>query len=332
MEVFEIVDELEKWDELVKNSTHGTIFHRSDWLTTCSSLMNKELKLYGCFDHDKLIGGCSLYVRRLKFFKIASSEADFNPYGGIVLAESPSSKIREQEQTYNHFINSLLNKIDKEHFDHIQIVNSPEFIDVRPFIWDRWNFRILYTYYLDLNADIEKSISKNARRDIKKAIKNNIVSKKLNDPHIFYELFSMTFRRQGLKPLVAQDFFEKIINLLEEKQLGEMWVAETPSGEAISAEIVVWDDKKAYRWAAASHSDFRDSGASSLLLYEIFKDIKNKGFKEINLMAANTPRIAKFISQFNPLLIPYYQIEKTNLMFKCFKETYSFYEKLRNSF
>jgi len=320
-------DEYELWDELVKNSPQGTVFHSSDWLTICSRSLNKKLKIYGCFKNGQLVGGCSLYIYNSKFFKIASSIIEMTPYGGVVLAQSPSSKVREQEQTYSHIIKSLCNAFDNEHFDHIQLVNSPDFIDVRPFIWNGWNGRILYAYYLNLDTDIEKSISKNVRRSIKKAIKNNITVEKSTDTSLFYDLFSMTFMRQNLKPPVTKDFFEQTMKVLYSKQLGEMWIAKMPSGEAVSAEIVMFDNKRAYRWSAASHTDFRDTGATSLLLYEIFQDLKKRRFKEINLMAANTPHLAKFISSFNPKLVPYYGVEKSSTKYKMIVNTY---RSLRN--
>ena len=81
-------------------------------------------------------------------------------------------------------------------------------------------------------------------------------------------------------------------------------------------------NKKAYRWSAASHTEFKDTGATSLLLYEIFQDLKNRGFKEINLMAANTPHLAKFISSFNPELVAYYSVEKKIALVKIVEDIY----------
>ena len=81
-------------------------------------------------------------------------------------------------------------------------------------------------------------------------------------------------------------------------------------------------NKKAYRWSAASHTEFKDTGATSLLLYEIFQDLKNRGFKEINLMAANTPHLAKFISSFNPELVAYYSVDKKTFLTKILMAIY----------
>jgi hypothetical protein len=245
------------------------------------------------------------------------------PYGGVVLAQSPSSKVREREQIFRNIVKSLFDAFDNEHFDHIQITNSPDFVDARPFIWNGWDSKIHYAYYFNLENDIEKSISKKVRNSIRKAIKNNIAIKRLNDYSIFYKLFSMTFKRQNLKLPVTKEFLEKMIDLLKTKNAGEMWIAETSSGEVASAEIVIWDTKRAYRWSAASHANFKDTGATSLLLYEIFQDLKNRGFKEINLMAANTPHLAKFISSFNPKLVPYFAVVKSSVKYKVATSVYN---------
>ena len=319
-------DEYKIWDELVESSTHGTIFHKSFWLSTCSELLNKKLKIYGCFQGERLVGGCSLFIHKSGFFKIASSTISMTPYGGVVLAHSPSSKVREQEQTYNKIIKSLCNALDNEHFDHIQLVNSPDFIDIRSFVWNGWDGEISYAYYLDLN---NFSLSKDARWMVNKALKSGIIVEKSEDASLFYELFRETYLRQGLKPPVSGGFFKDMFNMLQNQNKGEIWIAKTKTGEIAASEISIYDNKRAYRWAAASHTNLRKTGATFLLLCKIFQNLKNGGFKQINLMAANTPHLAKFISQFNPMLVPYYGVEKTNTVFKLFRKSYYTYKHLR---
>ena len=40
------------------------------------------------------------------------------------------------------------------------------------------------------------------------------------------------------------------------------------------------------------------------------RHVQEKGFQKFNMMAANTPNLAKFISGFNPELVPYYSVQK----------------------
>jgi hypothetical protein len=124
----------------------------------------------------------------------------------------------------------------------------------------------------------------------------------------------MTAKRQNIKISVSKDYFDEIAKLLIRKNSGAIWLAETPNKDPVSTEVVIWDNKRAYRWSAASHTDFQFTGATSLLLFNIFQDLQNRGFKEINLMAANTPHLTKFISSFNPMIKPYYSLEKKNLL------------------
>jgi lipid II:glycine glycyltransferase (peptidoglycan interpeptide bridge formation enzyme) len=95
-----------------------------------------------------------------------------------------------------------------------------------------------------------------------------------------------------------------------------MWIAETASGEAASAAIVIWDHNMAYRWSAASRDDYTYTGSTSLLLFEIIKFLQKKGVKKFNMMAANTPNLAKFVASFNPELVPYYSVQKARRFFR----------------
>ena len=49
---------------------------------------------------------------------------------------------------------------------------------------------------------------------------------------------------------------------------------------------------------------------TSHLFVEIFLDFQKRGYHQINLMAANTPHLARFYSSFNPRLVPYYEVKK----------------------
>ena len=131
------IEEYKIWDELVETSPNGTIFHSSDWLTICSKSLNKKLKIYGCFENNKIVAGCSLYNYKLKkIFNAASSTIEMTPYGGIVLSKHPSTKVRTQELTYGAIVKSLCSVLNNKHFDYINITNSPDLIDVRSFIWN----------------------------------------------------------------------------------------------------------------------------------------------------------------------------------------------------
>ena len=322
--------EAELWDELVSASPQGTIFHNYFWLESNSKLFNRELKIFGYFKGDILVGGCSLYIAEYKLIKFASSTVDLTPYGGLVFNQLPSSgKIREQESMSNEIINAIIKSIDVPELSYIKLTNSPGLIDIRPFSRSGWKSRVLYTYYFDLNGEIDLKISKKTRNVVRKAAKSRITIKKSRDVDAFYSMYAMTFERQGLKPPAPMGHIEKMIELIDAKAAGDMWIAETDSGVAVAAEIFIWDNKRAYRWLAASNPNYREIGAPSYLLHEVFQHLKENGFKEVNLMAANTPNLTKFISGFNPRLVPYYSVEKKSFLGKLGEICYPYLRRLR---
>jgi hypothetical protein len=303
-------------DELVRRSPQGTIFHSSDWSSMCATSLRKGLRIFGCFRRGCLVAGCIFYVYKKGFFKIASSAfSPATPFGGIILEKPPTKDVKKTEESFSNTVNPLRVALENEDLDYIHLVNSPDLADIRPLTFNGWDSLVYYAYYLDL-GDFEKNISKDARWTIDKATKNGVVIEKSEDIVFFWKLWTETFARQNLRPPASEDFFKNALVLLQNQNKGEMWTARNKSGEVAAAEILVHDDKRGYRWSAASHTELRKSGAPSLLLYEMLQDLKKIGLKEINLMAANTPHLAKFVAQFNPRLVPYYSVGRKSTLAK----------------
>jgi len=323
-------DEYKYWDELVEKSVHGTVFHRSSWLTACSALLGKRLKIFGCLERGKLVGGCSLFIYPVKpLLKLASSACAMTPYGGMVLSECNGRTVRQQEEKRRQVVSSICRLISTQGFQAVNLVNSPDFIDVRPFTWNGWQSRVRYTYFLHLSDEL--IVPPKVMWRINRAIKDGFVVRRSDDIEGYCRLFRMTYLRQGLEPPVSEVFLMQLFHLAKSELCGGMWVAETDSGEMASAEISLWDKRRAYAWSAASHTELRRSGAPSLLVYELVKDLRERGFREYDQMCANTPQLASFISGFNPQLVPYYAVQKFATGFLSASQILSRFQFLRRS-
>lgn len=308
------------WDELVKNSPYGTIFHSSMWLDICSKIPDKTPKIYGIFENNELFGGCSFYINKTKkFFKTATSICELSPYGGIIFSQSPAYSVRKQEEENSKYANCLIKKFKKDKYDHIQLVNSPEFIDVRPFTWNGWGSSIRYAYYLDLN---NFNYSKTVVRNIKRAKNAEVKVDKSIDLDSFCKLYEKTFLHQELNPPVNEIFLKNVFDRLHKNNKGEMWIARTESGEVASADVIIYDDKRAYLWLATSDHKLRKIGAHYYLLSIAFEDMQKRGFKEINLMCGNMDSLATFASGFNPDLVPYFGVENSSFLYKLIMNTF----------
>ncbi len=306
-------DDYEKWDELVCGSTQGTVFHSIDWISTASKLLNKKPLLIGEFREESLIGGCILYINDHYVYRTATTILPLSPYGGFLIKDLDTKSVRRKEQRAFSTINHISAKLLSLGLDNIIITNSYGLQDIRPFIRNGWNSEIRYTYILSLTKNIEMNFSTDARREIKKARKAEIGINKNYNTDVFWNLTSKMYERQNLAPPFNKTYLEGLMNILIEKKIGEMWIAETSSAEPASALFIAMDDKMAHGWTAANNPNLRDVGATTTILYEAARDIYERGFKKLNLMAGNTSRLSTFYTSFNPDLIPYFEVKKSSL-------------------
>ena len=305
------------WDELVAISPQGTVFHTSDWLVRTASSLNQTLRLLGCYEDDALVGGCPLLLsNHYKMLRTATSAALLTPYGGVVTAPVESTKQREKELHTGKIVTAIRDHILREKFDHVNLVNSPGLDDIRGFTRHGWEVKVYYTYMLPVDGGVFERISKNARRSIRKAQKLGIVAAEHFDAGAYWRLTESTFAKQNSQPPFSQEHLITMLEVIKEKNLGEMWVARTASDEIAAAEIIVRDAKTAHRWSAASAEEHLNTGAASLLLGEIAARCADRNSPSLNLMAGNRAHLSTFIASFNPDLVPYYSVERCGVGYR----------------
>jgi len=302
--------DLPQWDDIVAQSPHGTIFHKTGWLNACAEYYGKKLKIFGCFRDDMLVGGCSLFIgKKWSGVSYAESNSGFTPYGGFVLSSLPTTSVHKQEMFSKQIIESLLDCIKKEHYISTVVWNSPEFQDIRAFIAGGWKSQVQYTYYFDLGVNIGSHIDTKLKKTMRRAEKQQFIFEPSPDISTFYSLLCETYARKNLKLAASKRFITNVCSFIMDQNCGEIVVAKTRDDEIACSEIVIWDNRKAYRWAAASDARFLDIGAPSLLLFNTLKRLQERGIPKINLSGANTSQLSQFISRFNPTLVPYFKVQ-----------------------
>lgn len=294
------------WDELVNSSSYGTIFSLSGWLTATSTALDTSFDLFGCYFDDRLVGGYPIFrKKKFGFIPLLTNVNGMMPFSGLVLEDYPQNNVRKFERHYNNILSAI-----EQHFKQLRtvmfsITNPPKLQDIRPFSWRGWKTRIKYAYFLNLN---ELKYSRDVKRNISTAKANDVLVCPSSDIGLYYSLFQNTFERQGLKPPVSQRYLKTLYQYIINNNLGEMWVAMTPDGQWIAAEIFLQDNNYIHRWTAATDAELRKGGGYHLLLDCVFRYYQEKGCNTINLMAGNTPQLTEFITGFNPYLVPYYSV------------------------
>jgi hypothetical protein len=307
--------DLSQWDALVDHSHHGTIFHKSYWLKACAKSLRKKVKIFGCFQDGLLVGGCSLFIEQnWGIVPCAESFCAMTPYGGFLLSSPPSMSVRKQETFSRQIIESLINNLKNEHFFNILIRNSPEFQDIRPFTMNGWTSSVMYTYYMNLGNNLESHIDPSVKKNIRKAEKNGISIEPFSDINRYFALFCETLARKNLKSPAPMQLFTELFSIMQNQNCGEIMVAKTSDDEIACAEIIIWDNRTAHHWSAASDARFLYTGATSLLRVNTMKRMKERGIPKIDMTMGFIHQLSKFASRFNPTLVPFYQIQSSSFI------------------
>ncbi|WP_410508081.1 GNAT family N-acetyltransferase [Methanosarcina hadiensis] len=324
IEVRELVpSEYKEWDLLVEKAQSGTLFHTSDWLEIYRDVLSKDLKIYGCFRNGELVGGCPIFIRNIKgMVKIANSTSIMTDYCGPLIKEGASSKASKRMQDTHEIFGALREFLCNQGFDSITLTLSPGLGDVRPFTWKGWESSVRYTHHLDLKENIDSNLSRKIKRELKSAEEAGLNTRVSNDLDTYYRLFSLVYDKQNLKPPVPKEFFGRVFKLIEEKDVGYMFVSETPEGEAVASHLNLYGKKCTVTWSSALNPEFGRMGPNALLYYNEFLNLRSRDFEYMNVMAANVPRFTDFIMGFSPKIVPYYTVTLRNTKYSLIRILY----------
>ncbi len=311
---FLIPDEYDQWDQFVDQSDQGTFFHSSKWITTVAHFLHLQPVIIGVFDNSVLTGGCCFYINEVfHLYKRGMTDVRLSPYGGIVFSLQKSKDVRANETKKHQIISLILEKIQELNLLSIHLTNSPGLADVRPFSWQEWKVKVRYTYVLSLENDIFSQVSHSVRQSIRKSRNYGMTIRKEYNPELYWQLTTSTWKKQDMKVPYQKELLFALMELLHQNNRGEMWIAEIPSGEAAGAVFCIPDTRMVQGWNGANDPRFKETGVNTHLHFEMFLDLQKRGYHQHNLMSGNVPHLARFYSSFNPTLVPYYEVEKTDI-------------------
>lgn len=272
-EIREITD-LELWDDFISDSSQGTLFSSSKWM----SLFTKPYKIYGYYKGNELIAGI-IGRHNLHTF---DSGFEFTPFQGVLckrgVKESDEWKVNEAFA-------------DCFKFWDCSIINHYTSDEIRPYLWAGWKPNIKFTYLTYPYFSLEKC-DKDTRYEIKKEAREFTVEES-KSIEAFAKLYRDTFKRKGLEG-ASQEF---IINVFL-KMNGKLYFTKK-DGRFTSGVMLLPDKHKSYYIFGASDG----TGGSSFCLYTAIKECPH----QVDLVGGNTKEIALFKRGFG-FRITYYQV------------------------
>lgn len=301
---------IEGWDSFVDRSPQGSLFCKSWWLkAACQN--NYEILVLR--QKGAIVAGLPLPFIGSRRYKIVSPPCLSTAMG--VLLEQPL-KTDSYEQRLSRemdLLGTLTESIPP--FREARIICHPQFTNWMPFYWAGYSQTTFYTYVIEDLTDLNRVFSgfNYAKiKNIRKAEKMLTVKEDMPASD-FYQNHVMTLRKQGSVIFHRYDRFKNLYDAAYARHAGKTWYATDPEQNIHAAIFVVFDKNSAYYLVSSIDPDFRNSGASTLLLREALTYV-SRYTNRFDFEGSMLRGVESSFRKFGAVQTPYFCLTKGNTL------------------
>jgi len=331
-------EDSELWNKLIASASHSTIFHTWEWLKvmekhTWVKFMGKKIegKLYPLigFHGNEPVALFPIFAYYCSPFTILCSPPAHTdiPYMGPIFINFEQLRQNKRESLYTGFQESVEVFINtKLRASYISVLSVPHMVDARPFKWAGYQVEPLYTYQVDLKVEREKiweGFDRGLKANLKKALKHiSVVEGGLQDIKPIYTSLVERYRQQKITPRISLDFLLDLYNVSTPETM-KILVAEH-QGRYIGGLIALAYGDTTSAWIGTTKTQLRGLYPNELLHWKMIEWACEQGYKSYEIIWANTQRLCRFKSKFNPSLVGYFHATKyPNPLFGVLMELYA---------
>lgn len=183
-----------------------------------------------------------------------------------------------------------------------------------PFYWAGFTQTTRYTYILhklDDEQAVWEGFQENIRREIKKA-GNRFKLRVRDDLSLddFLVLNEKTFIRQRMALPYTREFVCKLDRACEAQHSRKIFIAVDEEGRHHAGVYIVWDHNSAYYLMGGGDPELRNSGATSLCMWEAIKFASRVSLR-FDFEGSMIEPVEKFFRAFGAQQTPYFAVSKT---------------------
>jgi hypothetical protein len=294
--------EFARWNEFVRQSPQGTLFHTTLWLEAA----NIPFLLLGCFRGSEMRGGFALSLLGDRF--AGMPHRGITPYLGILFPASQGKYVTEISN--NKEIGIAFAAFLKREFKQVDIDFSPEAIDTMPFRWQGFTVGLGYTYRLSLKSfeTVFDNMDATRRRNIVSAEKAGITVEAGVDLGQILRLREMSFERQGLATQHEQAAY-RFEHALQPVNRCQGFLARNKENKPVGGVWIVWDEKRAYYLLGGYDHEAKSNNAVALAMWRAIQySAVDLQLAEFDFEGSVIPPVERFFRKFGGTLTPSYRI------------------------
>ncbi len=271
-------DKFNEWDELIKRSHNGTIFHERKFLSYHGKKFKNEEKYLSCCKGESTVALLSLTISLEKNFKTAKSPYG-GSYGGVIFLKNPTY------QYSTNIICSLKEWLKKNKIKNITLISPPDIFSEGGYSGTQ-SFCFLEQGFLLENRDVSSvvnlqspslKITTRAKNMIQKAKKNGVKIYHKSDLETLWPILLKNYKKFSTKPTHSKIELQKLIDLYPENiQITTAKLEEKTIAGVVEIKCNKFVQSSFY---LCQTSEGRKNQALSLLIFNRLKTAKENLFK-----------------------------------------------------
>ena len=186
------------------------------------------------------------------------------------------------------------------------------FTDWLPFYWSDFTQSTRYTYVIEDLSDMETvwgNMREARRRAIRKAEKQHMVVREIDDIEYFYQLITKTFSRQNKEVPYGLPLVASIDTALQANAGRRMTIAEDSEGRIHACDYLAYDERIGISLLGGADPELRSSGAQVLLEWESIKFTSTLA-PVFDFEGSMIRNIEHFMRGFGATQMPYFDISR----------------------
>ncbi|TLP61163.1 MULTISPECIES: GNAT family N-acetyltransferase [Pseudomonas] len=284
------------------------LFLRSWWLDALAGSANWDVALVEKGDD---VVACLPYVVTQQYGLRTLGQPRLTQHLGVWLREG-EAKYANRLSQQKEWMEALINQLPA--FDHFIQNWSYQQGNWLPFYWHGFKQTTRYTYALPDLSDITAvwdGFQAKIRTDIRKASERFSVTVRTDlGIEDFYALNQQVFTRQGIAVPYDLALLQRLDRACQARECRRIFIAEDAQGKRHAAVYLVWDENSAYYLMGGSDPALRNSGATSLCMWEAIRHAATVT-QRFDFEGSMLEPVERFFRGFGAVQVPYFSLSKT---------------------
>jgi len=282
------------WDDFVDDSNNGTIFHKQKFLSYHKNKFKDNEHHLLFYQGKKLISVLPLAIFESEGGKIAKSPYGAS-FGGFVDKKAIYSDISRIVKTFKEYAiennySTIIITLPPLTYNQ-QPNNSQDFCLLKErFQLNNRELTSIIPLYNESSTKIFDSYKYSCRRKIRKAIKNNFITKNIENMHEFYDLLLQNHNKFKKTPTHSFDELRELKKLFPE----DINIFGVYSGNELTAGVlcISMNNKVVLSFYICHQKQFDNYGVTALALNSAIIWASENGFKFFDLGTSSLNMVA----------------------------------------